>query len=297
MSIRQGMHTGNRTVMIVPIHDAYFNYGVSLAYSSLGADYDLVFVCSTAQDTQTFSATFPPSVRAQFSVITLDEAFDAQDMAVIAQKRLWPTVKKFHALFKCGRDYDHAVCVDAETLVLQRRGWTAAAQRILAKKHWYGGGLLGPMVGERATYQHSLLDVSSPQDHAAIARLVGQGEIYTWWWDLPVYDCRHLDDFQAWIGWQDRRAFLERLTWFAFDHVVYQAYTVLHRGFQLVRVNGHVHSLEFSNSARVRLVHESIGQVSWVNALAYSQDPEYFRQPQFLAVYHMDRNSFPEFNG
>jgi hypothetical protein len=112
-----------------------------------------------------------------------------------------------------------------------------------------------------------------------------------------VYDCSHLDDFQSWIGWHDRGDFLNRLSWFAFDHVVYQAFTVLHRNFQLLRVNGHVHSLEFCGSARVRQVHEGIDQLSWVNALAYSQDPAYFRQQQFLAVYHMDRNSFPQFNG
>ena len=285
----------HRTAMVVPIHDAYFIYGINLLYQSIGADYEIVFVFSSEADRRAFAEMHQPSLFLSYHAIVLDDHVSGAALNVISERKVWPTIKKFLALSQIHSHYDYILCVDAETFILRTSGWTEACADIVTKARWYGGGLTEKRVAERQIMHASSMALAPPQDHENIRLVSRNWSIYTWWWDLPVYDAKSVPGFLQWIDWSPSLHFVERLGHSIFDHITYQFYMCLYGGFTLNLVDGVAHSLEFSNADLVARVQRDVNPVRWTNAFAYSQAPGFFRENGFLAIYHIDRKTFPQF--
>lgn len=286
----------HRTALVVPIHDAYFGYGINLLYQSIGSDYDIVFVFSTDADRRAFGEMHQGSLFLSYSSIVLDDYLTGSALAAVAERKVWPTVKKFLAISLIHSHYDYILCVDAETFVLRPGGWTQAAERIVSSARWYGGALGNAHTAERQIMHASSAMLAPAADQNDIRNISQNWSIYTWWWDLPVYSAASVPGFLEWIGWDNSLQFIERLGHNIFDHITYQFYMSLHGGFTLEKVNSVTHSLEFSNAGTVSRVHREIAPVRWTNAFAYAQAPGFFIENDYLAIYHIDRKSFPQFN-
>jgi len=286
----------NRTALVVPIHDAYFTYGINLLYQSMGSDYDIVFVFSTDADRRAFAAMHQASFFLDYHSIVLDDHFSGSALRLVAERNVWPTVKKFLAISLVHASYDYILCVDAETFILRATGWTEAAEKIVSEARWYGGALNESHMAERQIMHASSLGLAPAAEHDKIRVLSHDWGLYTWWWDLPVYEAKSVPGFLDWIGWSPSLQFVERLGHSIFDHITYQFYTALHCGFEIKLVDSLAHSLEFSNAGVVAAVHQGVGPVRWTNAFAYAQAPGFFRSNDYLAIYHIDRKTFPQFN-
>ncbi|MBO9097174.1 hypothetical protein ACQZ4Y_16495 [Rhizobium sp. L80/93] len=285
----------NRTALVVPIHDAYFMYGINLLYQSVGSDYDIVFVFSTDADRRAFATMHQPSASLYYHAIVLDDHFTGGAISVVADRKTWPTVKKFLALSLVHKSYDYILCVDAETFILRPTGWTAAAEQVVSQARWYAGLLTQKHAAERNIMHASSMALSPHAEHADIQAISRNWGFYSWWWDIPVYAAGSVSGFLNWMEWDTSLQFVERFAHNLYDHITYQFYMGLHGGFSFVPVEGIAHSLEFKPAAMVGRVHREINPVRWANAFAYAQDPDFFRENDYLAIYHIDRKSFPQF--
>jgi hypothetical protein len=286
----------NQIAIAIPIHAPHYQFASLWVYASMGGDFDLVFVHTTDAERLAFEQCFSEPALEKFQSLVLADHFSDQQLAVLAQKRAHPSVKKFYALARLKTQYSHVICLDAECLLLRRTGWAHAAQTIMARKQWFGGQLHPGMVGERQIVQCSMTELPRPYGLAPDYFDRIDELLYTWWWDLPVYETAHISAFLDWIGWHDKDHFLRRITWFSFDHVVYQYFTHVYHGFEFVTVVGHYHSLEFSPTNVVQYMHTEVSPLHWVNALAYAQNPVFYQERGFLAVFHLDRSVYPNFN-
>ncbi len=284
-----------RVAIAIPIHAPHFQFGTQWVYASLGAEFDLVFVHTTKEEQSAFEKHFPKTALDHFQSLVLADHFSEDQLALLAEKRAQPSVKKFYALERLQAHYSHVICLDAECLVLRRSGWVQAAQTIMSRQQWFGGQLHPGMVGERQIVQCSMTELPLPYGLLTPYTHRIEDLIYTWWWDLPIYESAHLPAFLEWIGWHHKDEFLRRISWFSFDHVVYQWFTHLFHGFELVTCTGHHHSLEFSPSHVVEYMHTEVAQLHWVNGLAYTQNPTFYQERGFLAVFHLDRSVYPIF--
>lgn len=285
-----------RTALIVPIHDLYFHYGITLLFQSIGADYDIIFVFSTDSDRMRFREMHQASSFLEYHSIILDDHFSGSAISGIAARNVWPSLKKFLAISLSHKHYDYLLCVDAETFILKAEGWTAACENIVENKRWYGGALYEVNASERFIMHASSMLLAPTSDHEKIQAISQNWSLYTWWWDLPVYSSKSVPGFLDWIGWEPSLQFVEKLNHSIFDHITYQFYMALHEGFSFLRVNGVTHTLEFCGAKTVVDVHNQINPVRWVNALAYAQNPNFFKDNDYLAFYHIDRKSFPAYN-
>jgi hypothetical protein len=286
----------NRTALVVPIHDVYFIYGINLLYQSIGSDYDIIFVFSTDADRMAFAAMHQASAFLNYHSIVLNDYFSGSAISVIAERKTWPTVKKFLALSLAYKSYDYVLCVDAETFILNPTGWTEAAKKVVAEARWYCGSLTENNLPERQIMYASSMSLTPVAEHADIQSISRNWGIYSWWWDIPVYSSESVADFLKWIEWDTSLQFVERFGHSLYDHITYQFYMALHGGFSFTAVAGITHSLEFSAASTVTRVHNEINPLKWTNAFAYSQNPGFFRQNNYLALYHIDRKTFPQFN-
>lgn len=286
----------NRTALIVPIHDVYFIYGINLLYQSIGADYDIIFVFSTDADRKAFAEMHQASAFLNYHAVVLDDHFSGSAISMIAERKTWPTVKKFLALSLAYRSYDYILCVDAETFILNPTGWTEAAAKVVSEARWYCGSLTEANLPERQIMYASSMSLAPDSERANIQTIAANWSFYTWWWDIPVYATASVGAFLKWIEWDTSLQFVERFGHTLYDHVTYQFYMALHGGFSFVPVAGITHSLEFSTASTVSRIHNEVNPLKWANAFAYSQDPNFFKKNDYLAVYHIDRKTFPQFN-
>jgi len=151
------------------------------------------------------------------------------------------------------------------------------------------------MVGEREIVKRSMTELPRNLDLPCDYFEKNENLIYSWWWDLPVYKSDNVKDFLNWINWNDKDILLKRISWFTFDHIVYQLFTSVYFDFDFVKINGHYHSLEFSRSNTVEQMDSSFSKLHWVNGLAYAENPSYYQSNGFLAVFNIDRIEHPLF--
>lgn len=280
----------NKIAIAIPIHPPHFMYGVNLVYSSMGAEYDLVFVHSTYDDRKAFEKLFPEPALQSFQSLVLTDNFSEKEMQTIDSKRVHPTVKKFYALDCLKTKYSFIICMDAEIIILKKTGWNEAAQRIFERKCWFGGPIKA-MDSFQKIIECSMTELPHSQFFPENYFKCLDNLSYTWWWDLPVYRSADIEDFFKFINWHEKDYILKNITWFSFDHIVYQHYTSVKQQFKIVKVTGKGDwiSLENCPSHIVEHVNTNEGKLHWVNSVAYSENYSYYSSHGFLAVYHIDR--------
>ena len=154
-------------------------------------------------------------------------------MAVVQTRYTYPTSKKILALEILHEFYDYIVCLDAETFILNNQSWPEAAAKILGQKIWHGGQVRTNEFDELKVIKASATELVPLLDRPQLAEATAAYTLYSWWWDLPCYDCRHVPGFLQWIEWWPRDGTITRLSYHSFDHLIYQYYTILYHGFSL----------------------------------------------------------------
>ena len=211
------------------------------------------------------------------------------------EKRSFATFKKFVAIDELKTQFDFLICIDAETILLTH-DWSSICNKLLNRKIWFGGGLTSTMREEKKIIHSSATELVPIDDHEKIKHITFDYNFYNWWWDIPVYYSSDVSAFLNWINWNDIESVINRLSWYSFDHLIYQFYTVLYQGFKFVKVNDVIHSLEFSNVDVYHLVKQNYEVPTWINCRSFLQDSSFIKENNIAAIYHIDRFSMPQFS-
>jgi len=281
--------------LICPIHPPDFLYGQMLAYQVITANIDLCFVFTSESDKKAFLQLTSKKVSPWFMSLVLEDCFTQDELKSVKEKRLFPLFKKFFALEKLSQSFIWLICVDAETLLLKLDHWAVSCESLFESKLWFGGIIKPHMIGEMQIATASGTELVPISDQGQIKALASNFNYYSWWWDLPAFKSDHVEDFLAWINWKATESIIQRASWFTFEHVLYQYFTALNFGFKLHTVQEVTHSLEFSDVSVYKLVSNTLRTPTWMNCNAYLQDPDFAYEHGVMAVYHLDRIEFPQF--
>ena len=77
-----------KIAITIPIHEPYFQFGINLVYSSLGAEYDLHFIFSNTQEKINFQSLFPEVTLNSFKSHALTDFFNDLEINIISQKKV-----------------------------------------------------------------------------------------------------------------------------------------------------------------------------------------------------------------
>jgi hypothetical protein len=284
----------DKFVLICPIYPPDFKYGQYLYYQSLLLEINLCFVFTNHADKQLFINEVCKGQNFSCLSIILEDRFTLNQLESLSEKRIFPTFKKFVAIDELKTQFDFLICIDSETILLTN-DWSSICNKLLNRKIWFGGSLTSTMTAEKKIIQSSATELVPPVDQEKIKHLAFDYNFYNWWWDIPVYFSSNVGAFLNWINWYDTEAIINRLSWYSFDHLIYQFYTVLHQGFKFVKVNEVIHSLEFSNVDVYQYVKENFEAPTWINCLSFLQNASFTKENNMAAIYHMDRVSMPQF--
>jgi hypothetical protein len=275
--------------LICPIYPPDYKYGQHLYYQSIIYNIDLCFIFTTKADKNLFFKVALKGEAPKFIFYVLEDEYSAIFLETIEEKKVFPTFKKFFALDKLQSEYRYLNCIDSE-LILLDNSWTEVCDRIFKRKVWYGGFIKPEMGFIKEIVFSSATELIPEKDHEALRKWTNDYTCYSWWWDIPVYKSIHINDFLCWIGWNDKDGFLRKLSWNAFDHLIYQYFTVLYCDFKLQCIDSVVRSLEFSDIETYKRITQQYDEPSWINCHAFLQDPDFvLKSNTFMAIFHLDR--------
>jgi hypothetical protein len=156
-------------------------------------------------------------------------------------------------------------------------------KKISQTKTFYGS-LLPPDNSGRGILYEALLNITPANDHKNLIVLSRFFSVFTWWSNIPVYTCAYLDEFFTWINFDKNLLYYK---WSVFDHIVYNYFCVLRKGYN-IKLDPELNtSFEFLESSVLEKLDKNL--VNWVNNNAYLTNPEYYNNNEFYIVFHCDR--------
>lgn len=281
------MNIVNKCAICIPIHPKHYTYGYNIINELEDTNVDLYFIFTNLQDKELFTNTLSENYKLNF--LLLSDFTIAYNL--ITYKRSFVPLKKLYALLKLYNKYDYISCIDSEIQFIKKNIFYEIMKNIVDSKI-ICGGILDDNMSEIKIMKETLTAITPENDHSKLQKLSNDFKIYTWWSNLPVYDCKKAEHFLKWINF-DNTFFCLKLNWYVFDDMLYNYFCILFYDYKLLIIPNIHHSLEFSNSKIVEYVNTNMCKLYWVNFNAYKQNSEYYKKNNFIIVYHLDRIDFP----
>jgi hypothetical protein len=280
-SIKEKFTSLKKCAFVIPLHPKHYNHGHTIAKELAQSDADLYFVFSTEEDKNDFFKNADSGIHAQHLILT-----DFTNLEIVQSTHSFVSIKKLYAVSQLYEKYDYISCIDSEIMFLKKNGFYDMMRSICEAKT-ICGGTLHEGSGDINILRDSLTKLTDDIYHEDLRKLSNDFRTYTWWTNLPVYDCKHVADFLKWIDFKNTN--LHRFSWNVFDDMLYNFYCILMHNYTLKEIENHNHSLEFANHDIVEYVDTKLCKLYWVNNNAYRQNKEYYEQNGFYIVFHLDR--------
>lgn len=242
------------------------------------SDVDIYFIFTTWKEKHEFQQ----KTSDHFSYFILT---DLCPLKVCDKNVSYVTFKKLFALSLLYQKYDYITCCDAEITFLKQTGFYEMMQAVVNNRTICGGIINNPLAGENKIIEATKYKLTPPVFHKSLKEI---GNVYTWWSNVPVYDCKRVEEFLCWI--QFNPTAYSKFSWYFFENMAYDYFCITRLNYKLIIVPNVVgHSLEAENSRTIQRVNEKQCKLFWVNHAAYETNRSYYDTHDFWIVFHLDR--------
>jgi hypothetical protein len=258
----------------IPLHQKHFIFGLRIAKVLESSDSDLYFIFTEKKDENEF---IQYSKNKNFSSLILS---DFCNIDICRKQKNFVSVKKMYALSKLCEFYEYIACIDSEVVFLKKNNFYEMMKEIVESKVVIGGK------ERHKSYiiETSLISLTPKEDRNALQNLSMNFSVYTWWSDVPVYDCSIVKDFLHWVRFS--QSTIQTFSWFFFENLAYNYFCVLKHNYRLNIPSYLSSSLEAESSSNIEKVSEEI-KLHWVNANAFNENKMFYKN--FYIIFHVDR--------
>jgi len=276
----------NKCAFVIPLHPKHFDYGYYIYDFLIDKNVDLYFIFTNLEDKHNFNKKFDSNRK--FLILS-----DYMDLNVITDNNSYAALKKLHGISILNSKYDYISCIDSEIKFINddnNYDYYKMMKNIVESKIICGGkSPSGSHINKIIT--DTLTIMPDVRYHEKLKQLSNNFSIYTWWSNLPVYDCKKVIHFLEWINFSD----ITKLSSFNFfDDLAYNYFCVLFYDYDLKVIKDLDISLEFADSKIVEYTNDNICKIYWVASKAYKQNKNYYINNNFIIVYHLDRDNINE---
>ena len=272
----------NKCAFVVPLHPKHFQYGYTIIGSLNGSDADVYFVFTTAEDKNIFQAGLVDDIDVKGLILS-----DFADIEIVDKTKSYVSIKKLFALSVLYKKYDYISCIDSEIKFLRKNNFYNVMKSVVDKQTICGGKVPDHHTREREIIRDSTTLLVDERYHNDLQNLTEYFTIYTWWSNLPVYDCKIAEEFLQWINFHSNN--LDRFCWNVFDDMTYNFFCILIKHYKLEIIPNCFHSLELCDSKLVEYTDQQLCKLYWVNNKAYLQNKDYYDNSEFYIIFHIDR--------
>ena len=263
------------------MHPKHFNYGYEIAEELDGTDADLYFIFTDKAEKELFYK----HLEYKCNYVILDEFVD---VSRLDKNRSWVSVKKLYALYTLYKKYEYISCIDSEVMFINKKFYKTM-KNVANTKIICGGDVTDSANKDyQKIIKESLTNNVPHKDRAKLRKISQNYNIYTWWSNLPVYDCSKAAAFLDWIQFNNKN-FIDKITWYVFDDMVYNYFLILKYNYKLVVVPEINTSLEYAPNRIIKKVDKETCKLYWVNYSVYKKDTDYYKNNNFVIAYHLDR--------
>jgi hypothetical protein len=272
--------TQNKCAFCIPLHPKHFSYGYEIEDALNGTDADLYFIFTDDAEKDSF---YKYGQNSNYLVLS-----DFVNVKRLDRNRSWVSVKKLYALSKLYNRYEYISCIDSEVLFINTKFYKT--MKNTANNKIICGGDISDSANRDYSkiMKESLTNIVPVKDRTRLKQISQEYSIYTWWSNLPVYDCSKARGFLEWIEFNNKD-FIDKMTWYVFDDIVYNYYVILKYNYKLVVIPDINTSLEYAPNKLIQRVDKDTCKLYWVNYSQYKKDTEYYKNNNFIIAYHLDR--------
>jgi len=283
----ESFETNNKCAFCIPLHPKHFNFAYEILQQlNKNSDADIYFIFTTKKEMNTFKLNIPNTELLYYKSLVLDDFTQSKKLD---ENRSWVSVKKLYALSVLHKKYKYISCIDSEVMFIKTNNFYNVMNNIANNKIIIGGDITNSNNKDyKKIIKSSLTDIVPLNDIDKLKELSHNYTIYTWWSNLPVYDCSKAADFLDWIEFNNS-SFLDKINWYVFDDLLYNYYLILKHNFKLAIIPELKASLEYGDHNIIQNVNNNICKIYWVNYSIYTKNTEYYDNQDFILVYHLDR--------
>ncbi len=220
----------SRSAWIVPTHEPHFEFAAQLMASivefDIPVDPYLVFSCHADM------ALFSRQYDVRWQAIVLTDHATTEQIAGYEQQRSIINVKKFVGLWQLHKQYNHLFTLDSEAICLGSGDPRLSFGIREERKSWPAQCHDDPMIRGIVKACTELFDL---RDRSRLVDdVLAGGRLYSWFEDIPGFRADDVAAFFAYFGaTSDVTVLCGALRWEHFDHLVYQLFCCLRRGWTL----------------------------------------------------------------
>ena len=282
----ESFETNNKCAFCIPLHPKHFKFGYDILKQLKVSDADLYFIFTTKKEEREFKNNIPNNDLLYYKTLVLDNFTQSKKLN---KNKSWVSVKKLYALSVLHNEYKYISCIDSEVMFINTTNFYNIMNDIAHNNQIIGGNITkSTNKNYHKIIKSSLTDIVPQNDIEELKRLSHNYSIYTWWSNLPVYDCSKASAFLDWIQFNNTD-FLDKINWFVFDDLLYNYFLILKYNFKLVIIPELESSLEYGDHNIIQNVNENICKIYWVNYSIYKENKEYYDKSNFALAYHLDR--------
>jgi hypothetical protein len=284
INIIEPFESKNKCAFCVPLHPKHYDYGYKILKQLQNKDADLYFIFTTQKDKNDFEMNIQNNYKYNYLILT-----DFTELEKLNDNNSWVSVKKIYALSELHTKYDYISCIDSEVMFINTTNFYNVMKNITNNKKIIGGNVSNSKNKDYIKIiKNSLTNIVPYEDVDKLKQISNDYTIYTWWSNLPVYDCKKAKEFLQWINFNNTY-FLDKINWYVFDDLLYNYFLILKYDFELIIIPELNSSLEYANNNIIQKIDKTICKLYWVNYSVYKKDIEYYKNNDFILVYHLDR--------
>jgi len=260
---------------LIPIHPPHYNFIYNLInkITTNDIEIDIYLVFSNDTDYNNFS------MKNEIQAIICDP-FKTESII---------TYKKFFGLKHLAKSkYDYIICCDSEIDIISKNFTNNIINNKI--KHMFDSKKIYAGYTERDLALR-ITEASAnlfPEKYDFLKNITKNFRMYFWWSDLPVYRRADITQFLSIIKY-------DNITWYHFDHIIYQYYLILYHEFEIINTTPITNtdwSLEELSTDDNDVLNKLIDikyEFNWTTKNMYMLNKKFIEMQKVFLIYHLDR--------
>ena len=216
---------------IVPSHKPRESYVVKLieSFSKFSSDTDLIIIWSYHSDIDMNDTMIKMIELHPIKFLFLEDFYSTEDILLFEKTRSIINVKKLFAIMHEYKNYEGLVCTDDELEFFKKFSGVSVIEKFIKSSSFPATNM------SKVTSKDNIIEkvisectkiLKNEVDRKKIVELTQHFQLFSWFSDVPYYDCKHMPEFFSKYGLTDYSS-LNKISFFTFEHILYQFYCLL----------------------------------------------------------------------
>jgi hypothetical protein len=285
-----------KVAFVIPIYPDHYTYLDHFNNLKDDLDIDIYLILSYKEDLDILNSL---NINKVYKTILLEDQFDRNFISSMIESRVIIHFKKLYALNLLKDQYEYVAAVDAETEFVSTRNVYEKFKSRCEIKKYFGS----TVIGKRGEFFKNIMEHPSIFFNDKIEELQSKTydlTFYFWFSDIPIYDTTIAKDFLKFIEFENYEKFVDKISWWIFDYILYGYYCILYKDYEVVNLRNYGLKRNWSlESIPIETYFEVFDLVSfkplWLIHDTYYGNKNILENEDILMTYHRNNGRPLEF--